>query len=189
MADGVDNVDDLEAEVDPVHLLHLLDQISNLPLDLELPIAVARCRNPGQAGNVDPVLIGAILDPVGKLGINSGLERVVHLQSIVVMLQIGKPVTMSSGQLLNCHQLLSPKMENTKSCDILPLKLTKLTRTIGKKSWHQGKTDTCLSKDNYYALEVRADPKNHFNNHPYLQVNNVIQKVLKRVVIKIKNSK
>ena len=84
---------------------------------------------------------------------------------------------------------LSPKMENTKSCDILPLKLTKLTRTIGKKSWHQGKKATRLSKDNCYALEVRADPKNHFNNHPYLQVNNVIQKVLKRVVIKIKNSK
>ena len=41
LTNGVDDVDNLEAEVDTVHLLHLLDQISDLPLDLNLPVAVA----------------------------------------------------------------------------------------------------------------------------------------------------
>ena len=106
LLDGVVNVDNLEAEVDPVDLLNLLDQLPDLSLDLNLPVASVSHRQSWQTGNGEPVFIGPILDPICEFGIDRCLERIVMAQLAMVMLKVGNAVFMRSDHLSNHSKLL-----------------------------------------------------------------------------------
>ena len=89
-----------------MHLQDLTQELGDLALDGHLPIARRQVAGDSlQSSNVEPVLLGAVGEPIVELGIRSDLERDPLLDVTVIVLEISESVIMNSNSLTDLNEL------------------------------------------------------------------------------------
>ena len=102
---GVGNVEDGEVQINTLGLQDGVQELVDLPLGSYLPVAPREIAgDPLEADNGEPVLLGPVDHPVGKLGVAGNLEVTRSGQLTVAVLQENQTIIVVTHRFLNMIQ-------------------------------------------------------------------------------------